>query len=115
MDDVTTTDTRLDEALEETFPASDTPAVTIDQAARVGPVPEEAHIIDNDSASRFEITIEGSTAYLAYERTSDAMTLVHTEVADALRGRHLGDQLVQAALADARRRGLRVVIVCPFA
>jgi hypothetical protein len=40
--------------------------------------------------------------------------LIHTEVPPALRGRHLGDTLVKAALEAGRAAGLRIVVVCPF-
>jgi uncharacterized protein len=42
------------------------------------------------------------------------LTLIHTEVPEALRGRHLGDELVEAALAAGHSAGLRIVAVCPF-
>src|SRR5262249_62080176 len=69
----------------------------------------------NARRCRFELPLEGQTAFLAYERTSDALTLIHTEVPPPLRGRHLGEALVEAALRAARSAGLRVVMVCPFA
>ena len=70
---------------------------------------------DNTAESRFELFVDGETAFLVYKRTSDTLTLIHTEVPPALRGHHLGDALVEAALQSARSAGLRVVAVCPFA
>jgi len=32
----------------------------------------------------------------------------------SLRGRHLGDRLVEGAIEHARGQGLRIVAVCPF-
>ena len=69
---------------------------------------------DNPAASRFELTVDGLTAFLVYERHPDTLVLVHTEVPDGLRGHHLGEQLVVAALDAARQEGRRVVAVCPF-
>jgi len=66
-------------------------------------------------AARFELTVEGHTAFLAYEQTNDTLTIVHTEVPTPLRGRHLGERLVDFAMDFARRQGLRTSIVCPFA
>lgn len=40
--------------------------------------------------------------------------LQHTETDEALRGRGVGEALVRAALAHARRAGLRVIPTCPF-
>lgn len=69
---------------------------------------------DNRAASRFELTVDGLTAFLVYERNPDTLVLIHTEVPDRLRGHHLGEQLVVAALEAARQEGRRVVAVCPF-
>lgn len=46
---------------------------------------------DNPAASRFELTVDGLTAFLVYERHPDTLVLVHTEVPDGLRGHHLGN------------------------
>jgi predicted GNAT family acetyltransferase len=72
-------------------------------------------VADNRASSRLELTIDDQTAFLAYERTPHSFVIVHTEVPPALRGRHLGDVLVKAALDHAHAEGLRVVAVCPFA
>jgi hypothetical protein len=75
---------------------------------------ERASVVDNVTKNRFELSVNGKTAYLLYERANDALTLIHTEVPLALRGRHLGEALVEAALESARAAGLRVIAVCPF-
>jgi uncharacterized protein len=72
-------------------------------------------VSDNRALNRFELTVENQTAFLAYERTNDSLTLIHTEVPEPLRGRHIGDALVEAALEAARSEKLRLVVVCPFA
>ena len=107
-------DRDLDEVLEETFPASDAPANTVEIGTRVGPVPVAPEVIDNQEGSRFELTVEGQTAVLTYERTPRSLVLLHTEVPAGLRGRHLADALATAAIARAHAEGLAVVAVCPF-
>ncbi len=117
MDDPTSTvDAKLDEALEETFPASDPPANTVETGIQPGELPHAAGgpVTDNATAKRFELVVNGETAFLVYERTHEALTLIHTEVPPALRGHHVGDALVKAALETARSAGLRTVAVCPF-
>jgi predicted GNAT family acetyltransferase len=108
---------KLDETIEETFPASDPPANTPETGVRVGEpsLPEPDAVSDNAARSRFELTADGQTAYLAYERTNDRLTLVHTEVPPELRGRHFGDKLVEAGVSAARASGLRLAIGCSFA
>ena len=109
-------DRELDETLEETFPASDAPANTVQTGIRIGaPPPPGVAVSDNTELQQFELTADGVTAYLKYERTPDTLRIIHTEVPDALRGRHVGDALVQAALDAGRSAGLRIVAICPFA
>jgi uncharacterized protein len=103
---------QLDETLKETFPASDPPANTIETGIGTAPQGEAVH--DNGKSSRFELVKDGEIAFLNYERRRDALILVHTEVPPALRGHHIGDALVETALAAARAEGLRIVPVCPF-
>jgi predicted GNAT family acetyltransferase len=105
----------LDEALVESFPASDPPANTVETGIGVaGASPATESVRDDRQAHRFELSVNDQTAFLAYQRTADSLVLVHTDVPPALRGQHLGDVLVEAALAAARAEGLRVIAECPF-
>ena len=117
MDDLrSAADSKLDEALEETFPASDPPANTVETGIRTGEAPSSARgsVADNRATNRFELSVNGETAFLLYERTADTLTLIHTEVPVSMRGLHVGDALVEAALEEARSARLRIVAVCPF-
>ena len=105
---------KLDEMIEETFPASDAPGNT-SVIARLPARELLSQISDNRARNRFELASDGHTAFLAYERTTDSLTLLHTEVPVELRGRHLGEALVEGALEMGRREGLRIAVVCPFA
>ena len=69
---------------------------------------------DNEAASRIEATIEGQTAYAAYQLTPGAISFTHTRVPESLRDQGIGTRLVEAGLALARSRGLEVLPVCPF-
>ena len=66
--------------------------------------------------SRFEIEQDGLTSYLEFETDSDGwMTIWHTEVAEAQRGKGIGLELVTTAFQYARENGLRVDVICPLA
>jgi len=80
----------------------------------LGDVPA-GEFVDNRARRRFEITLDGLTATLDYERTPKTLTLIHTEVPEALRGRGLGARLVESAVKTGRAEGLLLVVVCPFA
>jgi predicted GNAT family acetyltransferase len=71
-------------------------------------------VLDNPASDRFELSVDGDTAFLEYRRDGDTISLVHTEVPKAFRGRGYGELLVKGALDAARAEGLRVKAVCPF-
>jgi predicted GNAT family acetyltransferase len=71
-------------------------------------------VTDNAARHRYEMVVDGITAYVTYVRRGDRLTLVHTEVPKALGGRGIGSSLATAVLEDARSRGLRVVPECDF-
>ena len=65
--------------------------------------------------SRFELEEEGETAYLEFETDSEGwITLLHTEVPAALRGRGLANILAQTGLEYARDHKLKVDVICPL-
>jgi predicted GNAT family acetyltransferase len=72
------------------------------------------NVLDNREAKQFEITIDGHTAVLRYERTPTALVLIHTEVPPELRGRHLADQLAKAGIDAAHAEKLTLMVICPF-
>jgi predicted GNAT family acetyltransferase len=66
--------------------------------------------------SRMEIEEDGETAYLEFELDGAGwMTLWHTEVPAALRGRGLAAELARAAFEYAKGNHLRVDVICPSA
>jgi predicted GNAT family acetyltransferase len=70
---------------------------------------------DNPDELRYELSVGGTLAgEILYRLRSDAVVLVHTEIAPQFEGQGLGSKLVAGALADIRARGLRPVAVCPF-
>lgn len=86
----------IDEAVEETFLASD------------------ATVRDNREASRYEISVDGHVAFMQYERRPGMIVLMHTEVPQLLRERGLGSILAKSVLEAAKAEGIRVIAKCPF-
>jgi uncharacterized protein len=75
----------------------------------------EIDVRDNRSELRFEALAGGELlGQIRYRIEPGLVVLVHTDVAPAAEGRGVGSRLVERALADIRRRGLRVVPICPF-
>jgi predicted GNAT family acetyltransferase len=71
-------------------------------------------VTDNEALGRYEMVVDGVTAFVTYSRHGDRLTLVHTEVPPALGGRGVGSTLATAVLEGVRRRGLHVVPECEF-
>ncbi len=69
---------------------------------------------DNVERRRYEVTVEGRTALLAYARRPGTIELVHTEVPPELRGHGLAGVLAKAALEAARAAGEHVIATCPY-
>jgi predicted GNAT family acetyltransferase len=106
-------DDALDEAIEESFPASDPPANTVATGARLSYEVQPVH--DNCDASQFEVRQDGQIAVLIYERRPEVFVIVDTRVPPGLRGVYVGTALVKAAIASANSEGRRLEVVCPFA
>ena len=69
---------------------------------------------DNAAQHRFELEVDGHTATLYYRLEPGVITLVHTEVPEALGGRGIGSTLVRGTLEAIRAKGLKVIVKCPF-
>jgi predicted GNAT family acetyltransferase len=69
---------------------------------------------DNPALKRFEIELEGGTAFVTYSRSAGVVTLLHAEVPAALEGRGHGSELVRQTLELVRAAGNKVIPYCPF-
>jgi uncharacterized protein len=68
----------------------------------------------NDQRQRFELAVDGEIAFIDYRLDGNKLTLVHTEVPEALEGRGVGGKIVKLALAYARANALTVIPECAF-
>ena len=71
-------------------------------------------IQDNPAHSRFEMRVEGETAFITYRRTPEAVELLHAEVPSQLEGRGHGARLVRGVLDHLRAEGAKVRPYCSF-
>ena len=72
-------------------------------------------VVDNADRRRFELTEAGQLAVADYRVQDGAMLLPHVEAAPALRGTGAAGRLMEGVFDAARRRGLKVVPICPYA
>ena len=75
----------------------------------------DADVRRNPERSRYELVQDGQVVGIAdYRESGDAVVLPHTEIDPSMRGRGLGDILVQSVLDDLRDAGRSVVPSCWF-
>lgn len=70
---------------------------------------------ESDGRGRYVLNIEGHEAELVYIISAGTMRIAHTGVPTELGGRGIGGRLVQHAVGEARKRGLKVDPACSFA
>jgi len=71
--------------------------------------------IRHEPGQGFTAEVEGHRILLDYRLSDGVMSITHTEVPHALRGRGLAGQLVRTAFEHAREAGLKVAPRCSYA
>ena len=69
---------------------------------------------DHPERRRFELVVDGITAFSEYRLHGDVITFVHTLVPPELEGRGVASALIKGALEQVCARGLKVIPQCPF-
>lgn len=77
-------------------------------------MPESVSVQHNADVHRYEAVVDGHRSICEYELVDGKMIFTHTLVPPELRGRGIAEQLVRAALADARNAGRKVVPACSY-
>jgi predicted GNAT family acetyltransferase len=70
--------------------------------------------VDVPERHRFELVVEGHTAFAEYRMIPGGIEFYHTVVPEALGGRGIGTRLVQSVLDQMRARGVKIKPTCPF-
>jgi len=72
-------------------------------------------VTDASDRERYEAHLDTALAgILEYKVKGDRIALIHTEVPPAFEGHGVAAAITRFALDDARRRGLRVLALCPY-
>lgn len=72
---------------------------------------------DNETKGRYIARIPGKPdAEMTFSKAGTSRIIIdHTGVPDALRGMGVGKALVERAVMDARKAGIKILPLCPFA
>ena len=73
--------------------------------------------VENRDRGAFLIRKDGKRlAETTYSKAGDSSFIIdHTEVDPSLRGQHIGEELVAAAVEHARKNKLKIFATCPYA
>jgi predicted GNAT family acetyltransferase len=72
-------------------------------------------VTDAPERMRYEADLDGALAgILEYKVKQDRIALIHTEVPPQFEGHGVAAAITKFALDDARKRGLRVLALCPY-
>jgi len=74
----------------------------------------EDDVRDNKELGRFELEVDGQTAFADYQIIDGTLVFTHTESPPALAGRGVATALIRGALPLVRAKGLKVVSRCSF-
>lgn len=71
-------------------------------------------VVENPGQNRFELTLDGGTALVAYRRDGERLVLVHTEVPTQFAGQGIGSRLAKGVFELLRASGRKAVVRCEF-
>ena len=71
-------------------------------------------VVENPEQNRFELTLDGGTALVAYRRDGERLVLVHTEVPSEFAGQGVGSRLAKGVFELLRASGRKAVVRCEF-
>jgi len=74
----------------------------------------DVKLTDNTAKSRFEIEVEGATAFIDYRIRDGIVYLIHTETPEELRGKGIGSVFVKKVFEFLETEGLQFKSLCPF-
>lgn len=72
-------------------------------------------IIDNSDAHRFELAVDGHTAFADYRVDNDTLFIDYVEAPEALRGTGAAGNLMEGIMTIAAQKGYAVVPICGYA
>jgi predicted GNAT family acetyltransferase len=76
---------------------------------------ENLKVENNPNEQRFEINLDGETAFVSYvRRDGGPYKLWHTEVPEKFAGHGVGSALAKGTLESIKAEGAKIISRCPF-
>jgi len=69
---------------------------------------------DNTARNRFELDVDGATAFADYRRSADLVIITHTETPRPLRGRGIATRLIEGAQRLIAADNRKMIAGCSF-
>lgn len=66
------------------------------------------------TAERFELTVDGHTAFIDYTASENLIKLIHTESPEALAGRGVAKALIEKTLHYLKENNIPLLPLCPL-
>jgi len=71
-------------------------------------------LVNNKGLQRYELEVDGYTAFIEYKESGNQMVLIHTEVPVELEGKGVGTAIVEKVLEQIEQSQKKLVPLCPF-
>jgi predicted GNAT family acetyltransferase len=71
-------------------------------------------VVEKPEQNRFELSLDGGTALVAYRRDGERLVLVHTEVPEQFAGQGVGSKLAKGVFELLRASRRKAVVRCEF-
>ena len=71
-------------------------------------------VVKNDETKRFELTVDGFTAFIDFKERQQIIKLIHTESPAELAGRGVATALIEKTLVYLEENNFALVPLCPL-
>ena len=75
---------------------------------------EQLEVVRNNENNRFELTVDGYTAFIDFKVKGDAIALIHTESPEELAGRGVAMALIEKTLIYLKNNKIELIPLCPL-
>ena len=72
------------------------------------------NVVKNNSNHRFELTVDGFTAFIDFKEKDNVIKLIHTESPPELAGRGVATALIEKTLVYLEENNYKLIPLCPL-